>query len=599
MIVRSLIVRAEDKPKRTDKPNRPANTKHHSACESRVARRWTSHAVFDRTLVKRDQNRARRHAAQPSAHERPWNNTARRRLNAACRRDDTQIYRNGVATLAGVDAVADAIDTDATTTIDAATDTMDAGVGDVSVDASSAEDASTPAEDAAPRTYAIDLHIFGPGHGEITSAPPGIACPPTCRASFADGAEVTLAATPDQDSEQAEWSGDCSGKGDCPLMMAQDMSVAAYFGRRPASISIAVVGSGTGTIIDESGLRCESECSSSGTSGVASSFEAEPDPGSEFKGWFGGCSGTDPTCELTLHPETTVRGVFDQTICSYESYQSASPLEAALTVDGDATTSMTSGTQQGWQSVEIDLGCAQQISALRRQMLPTEATASRAQKGERWAYSTDAVHWTSLLTSSTTGWNDYPNASSSAWESLPYGWSPWIRLNAARTARFLKYEWEANHDGIAEIERDARFVTSDRAGTNGTTPWNVVDGDTAVGFQSGYNDWQYVVVNFGRPVQLLRLRRNMNGPWDRNNQGESIEVATSGSSFQQIVAAEVQGWEAYPNYGSTSAGWHSVTYGWSPWLELKTPRTVQSVKFRWDGNSDILEELDLDYAEIP
>ena len=68
----------------------------------------------------------------------------------------------------------------------------------------------------------------GTGSGTVTSSPAGIDCGPTCSAPFA-AVSVTLTATPAKGSYLAGWSGDCSGKGKCTLMMSADHAVTARF----------------------------------------------------------------------------------------------------------------------------------------------------------------------------------------------------------------------------------------------------------------------------------------------------------------------------------------------------------------------------------
>ena len=37
-----------------------------------------------------------------------------------------------------------------------------------------------------------------------------------------------------------------------------------------------------------------------------------------------------------------------------------------------------------------------------------------------------------------------------------------------------------------------------------------------------------------------------------------------------------------------------MPYGWSAWLELKSPQQVRYIRFHWDGNSDALNELEFE-----
>ena len=70
----------------------------------------------------------------------------------------------------------------------------------------------------------------GSGSGSVTSDPGGIDCGGTCSASFDDGTQVTLTATPDTGSTFTGWSGGgCSGTGACQITLSQSASVTATF----------------------------------------------------------------------------------------------------------------------------------------------------------------------------------------------------------------------------------------------------------------------------------------------------------------------------------------------------------------------------------
>jgi hypothetical protein len=56
----------------------------------------------------------------------------------------------------------------------------------------------------------VSVTLAGAGSGTVTSAPAGIACPPTCSAAFPAGAAVTLTAAPAAGSVFAGWAGACS-----------------------------------------------------------------------------------------------------------------------------------------------------------------------------------------------------------------------------------------------------------------------------------------------------------------------------------------------------------------------------------------------------
>lgn len=76
------------------------------------------------------------------------------------------------------------------------------------------------------------LHVTrsGTGNGTVTSNPPGINCGSECKASFADGAIVTLAASADAASTFTGWSGGgCSGTDPCTITLNNNTTLEASF----------------------------------------------------------------------------------------------------------------------------------------------------------------------------------------------------------------------------------------------------------------------------------------------------------------------------------------------------------------------------------
>jgi hypothetical protein len=78
-----------------------------------------------------------------------------------------------------------------------------------------------------PVTHTLNVTVSGAG--SVTSDPAGIACPDGCSAPFADGASVTLTATPNEGSTFTGWGGACSGTEGCTVTMSADQTVSATF----------------------------------------------------------------------------------------------------------------------------------------------------------------------------------------------------------------------------------------------------------------------------------------------------------------------------------------------------------------------------------
>ena len=84
----------------------------------------------------------------------------------------------------------------------------------------------------------LNLTIAGPGTGNVSSTPGGIACSQSCSASFNNGSAVSLTATPSSSdgSVFAGWSGACSGTGTCTININATTSVTATFSASLQSI---------------------------------------------------------------------------------------------------------------------------------------------------------------------------------------------------------------------------------------------------------------------------------------------------------------------------------------------------------------------------
>jgi parallel beta-helix repeat protein len=62
-----------------------------------------------------------------------------------------------------------------------------------------------------PPTGSVTVALTGAGTGVVASRPAGIACPPTCTATFPVGVAATLTATPTPTAQFGGWTGECIG----------------------------------------------------------------------------------------------------------------------------------------------------------------------------------------------------------------------------------------------------------------------------------------------------------------------------------------------------------------------------------------------------
>lgn len=80
-------------------------------------------------------------------------------------------------------------------------------------------------------TFSLTVGLAGTGSGTVTGS--GIDCGGTCNASYSQGTQVSLTATPAAGSTFTGWSGDCGGTGACQLTMTANRNVVAAFDLTP------------------------------------------------------------------------------------------------------------------------------------------------------------------------------------------------------------------------------------------------------------------------------------------------------------------------------------------------------------------------------
>lgn len=156
----------------------------------------------------------------------------------------------------------------------------------------------------------------GDGSGAVTSNPAGITCGSTCSAGFAEGAQVTLTATPTSGSAFAGWEGACIGTGPCNLVLDSDKAVTARFVlssvQQQRTLTVSRSGAGSGTITSNpAGINCGSTCAAVYADRAQVTLTATASMGSIFTGWSGACAGTG-TCTLTMDSDKTAIANFSR-----------------------------------------------------------------------------------------------------------------------------------------------------------------------------------------------------------------------------------------------------------------------------------------------
>lgn len=157
----------------------------------------------------------------------------------------------------------------------------------------------------------LSLSIEGPGR--VLSSPAGIDCQASCSHAFADGTAVALEAMPAEGYELLSWTGACSGKRRCLVLMGADEPVAATFVRIEDALAVSVIGSGTGTVSDpSSGIDCGLACAGIYKRGSVLHLTAQAEKGSRFIAFSGCDSVAGATCTVAVTEAKTVTAVFGE-----------------------------------------------------------------------------------------------------------------------------------------------------------------------------------------------------------------------------------------------------------------------------------------------
>jgi uncharacterized repeat protein (TIGR03803 family) len=179
------------------------------------------------------------------------------------------------------------------------------------------------------KTFALTIQRTGTGVGTITSTPSGITCGSTCSQAFNYNTLVTLTATATSPSVFTGWSGaDCSGTGTCVVTMTDLRTVTATFAPPTVSLTVAVGGSGGGTVTNTPlGITCTTTCPVEVASGSAVTLTVTAGAGGTFKGWRGDCTGTG-TCVVTMSAPRSVTAVFTKTFTDSTLTVGSTPIKA-------------------------------------------------------------------------------------------------------------------------------------------------------------------------------------------------------------------------------------------------------------------------------
>jgi hypothetical protein len=151
------------------------------------------------------------------------------------------------------------------------------------------------------------------GSGTVLGANGKINCGGSCTTTVAGGATVTLTANPGG-TMFSGWGGACAGTNlTCSLIVNDAANVTAVFTplhTLSLSRSNAGVVTGSPAGLGPTQVNCGSSCSVKFAEGTVVTLTATPASGKTFVNWTGGCTGTLPSCSVTISKDTQVQANF-------------------------------------------------------------------------------------------------------------------------------------------------------------------------------------------------------------------------------------------------------------------------------------------------
>ena len=195
------------------------------------------------------------------------------------------------------------------------------------------------------------LQITVTGGGSVIATPPSSACSGNCSLSYANGAAVSLAASPNTGFTFTGWGGDCTGTGACSVKMGVARTVTALFTAIPESLKVTVAGAGSGSVTSApAGISCASGavCTASFNYGQSVVLTAAATTGSGFTGFSGGGCGVTTPCTVSMNQAQNVTATFVPLVPvtvnkSGDGSGAVSSVPAGLSCGGTCTASFPSG----------------------------------------------------------------------------------------------------------------------------------------------------------------------------------------------------------------------------------------------------------------
>ena len=167
---------------------------------------------------------------------------------------------------------------------------------------------------AAANLETPSITVVKAGNGTVTGSNGLINCGGVCTANVTAGTAVVLTAITPSSGIFGGWTGACTGSSStCSLTVSSALTTTATFDG-VFTLSIGRGGNGTVTGTPQgafnTSISCGSSCSAKFPQGTAVTLSATPGNTGKFVNWTGACSGTTPTCTVTISKDTQVQANF-------------------------------------------------------------------------------------------------------------------------------------------------------------------------------------------------------------------------------------------------------------------------------------------------
>jgi len=212
----------------------------------------------------------------------------------------------------------------------------------------------------------VTLTVTVTGNGYVTTTSttgPTIYCTAAggagCTASVQQNSAISLRAVAGSGAttDFHGWTGACTTglSTSCTLTMSTAKSTTANFAGSSTTYNLTAAVNGSGSI-SGAGLKCSftgsSGCTSPQPAAARVSITATPNPGSNFVSWGGACTGSSPSCTVSMNAAENVTATF----------QAQAPASDTLTLNVTGAGTVTAGTKKCTSTAKKPAICTQTVS---------------------------------------------------------------------------------------------------------------------------------------------------------------------------------------------------------------------------------------------